>query len=452
MRALLLLFALALPAAAGEIEDLVLALGDDDYEKREKASDRLLEIGAPAIPALREAAKSEDAEVRAKATRALALIEWRTALPAAFLAKYPEAPAEILTADDETLVRWVQMLGMTCPGAEAVAPAMRFLDLGTGRIRKDALLLVSRRASVLATVRDPEGLERLVPLLTDPDTGLRVLSLSVAGEWGRGAGSGTDRLAEVVRKKVMPAALSGLSATDGTVRSAAARTLGRIGDSTAVAKLSEAAGDPVSAVRMAAIEALGLIGDPRGARAAIGALQDQGTDVVRAAIDACGRMKAREAAPAIREALAVEGRAPILRQAALEALSVLDPPAIEDARRCLADVNATLRAIAWRIALSGPDAAEAVKAAQDEDAEVRLVAAEALARAPREAAVAALLALLDDDRSATLRDARGNDLIRGEVREIAMGALEKLTGRKEAGAETDERVAGWKRWITAGGK
>ncbi len=447
MRVLLLLIVLAASAAAGEVEDLVRALGDDDYEAREKAADRLIEIGAPAIPALRAAASSEDAEVRAKATRALAIIEWKTALPAAFLEKYPDAPAEILTADDESLVKWVQLLGITCGGAEAVAPAMRFVDLGTGRVRKDALLLVSRRAAVLATVRDADALERLVPLLTDPDTGLRVLALSVAGEWGKNCGGQADRLAEVVRKKVMPPALSGLSATDGTVRSAAARTLGRIGDSLAVPKLSEAASDPVSAVRVAAIEALGLIGDPHGARAAIGALQDQGTDVVRAAIDACGRMKAREAAPAIREALAVEGRAPILRQAALEALSVIDPPAIEDARRCLADTNATLRAVAWRIVLAGPDASEAARAAQDEDAEVRLVAAAALARAPREAALAALLALLDDDRSATLRDARGNDLIRGEVREIAMASLEALTARKSEGAEMDEKVAGWKKWV-----
>ncbi|MEK7468692.1 MAG: HEAT repeat domain-containing protein [Planctomycetota bacterium] len=442
---------LALTATADEIADLVKALGDDDYDTRERAAERLTEIGDAAIPALREAANSEDAEVRAKAGKALAQIEWRTALPAAFLKKYPAAADEILVADDESLIRWIQMLGVTCPGVDVVPAAMRFMDMGTGRAKKDALLLVSRRASALATLRDPASLERLVPLLTDPEPGLRVLALSVAGEWGRATGKAPDALDEVVKRRVLPPALSALDARDGTVRSAAARALGRIGDSAAVKRLSESAVDSVSAVRMAAIEALGAIGDPRGAAAAARGLDDEGTDVVRSAIDACARMKSKDAAPAIRAAMAVEGRAPILRQAALEALAAIDPPGIEDAKGCLADENAALRAAAWRIILAS-DATDAVKAAADEDAEVRLVAAAALARAPRDAAVPALLALLDDDRSATLRDARGNDVARGEIRLAAMASLESVTRRKSAGEDDDARVADWKKWAAAGGK
>ena len=67
VRTTLFFFVLALPALAGEVEDMVKQLGDDSYEKREAAEKRLEEIGEPALPALRAAAESEDAEVRAKA-------------------------------------------------------------------------------------------------------------------------------------------------------------------------------------------------------------------------------------------------------------------------------------------------------------------------------------------------------------------------------------------------
>lgn len=446
-----LLAVLAIPARGGEIEDLVRALGDDDYEVREKAAQRLTEIGEPAVPALRAATGNPDAEVRAKASRALACIEWRTSLPKAFLEKHPGAVDEILGADDETLVRMLQALGATCPGGEAIPAATRFLEFSSGRVRKDVLLLISRRSAALRGVRDEAALGRLLPFLSDPDPGLRVLALSVAGEWGRKEWASEDRLAEAVRRRVVPAALSALGAADGTVRAAAARALGRIADPAAVERLCESAADPVSAVRIASLEALGLIGDRRAARAAAAALSDPGTDVVRAAIEACGRMNAVEAAPAIREAMGAEGRAPILRQAALEVLEVLAPPAEEDARGCLGDTNAVLRAVAWRIVLAAhPE--EGPRAAGDEDAEVRLVAAAALARAPRDAAVPALLALLDDDRAVTLRNSRGTDLMRGEVREAAISSLESVTGRSSREDDTDARVAGWKAWAAAGGR
>jgi hypothetical protein len=52
-----------------EIARWVRELGNARFEVREKASKRLAEIGEPALPALREAAKSEDPEVRARAQR-----------------------------------------------------------------------------------------------------------------------------------------------------------------------------------------------------------------------------------------------------------------------------------------------------------------------------------------------------------------------------------------------
>ena len=51
-----------------EIGKLIRQLGDDDFEKRETAGKRLLVIGEPALSALEQARKSDDAEVRRRAT------------------------------------------------------------------------------------------------------------------------------------------------------------------------------------------------------------------------------------------------------------------------------------------------------------------------------------------------------------------------------------------------
>src|SRR5438552_2558094 len=66
-----LLLLTSLPAAEPELAVLVPRLigqlGDDDYEAREAAGRRLLELGAAALPALDEAGQSPDAEVRRRA-------------------------------------------------------------------------------------------------------------------------------------------------------------------------------------------------------------------------------------------------------------------------------------------------------------------------------------------------------------------------------------------------
>jgi len=54
-----------------EIQKLVKELGHDNFHVREAATNRLAEIGRPAVPALREALRSSDAEVRQRAQRIL---------------------------------------------------------------------------------------------------------------------------------------------------------------------------------------------------------------------------------------------------------------------------------------------------------------------------------------------------------------------------------------------
>src|SRR5690606_5677502 len=57
------------PAEAldARVERLVRQLGDRAYERREQAQRELVAIGRPALPALREAAKSQDPEVASRA-------------------------------------------------------------------------------------------------------------------------------------------------------------------------------------------------------------------------------------------------------------------------------------------------------------------------------------------------------------------------------------------------
>jgi hypothetical protein len=64
-------------AKAQEIERLVQDLGSSKFEEREVASRRLVQIGEAALPALKRAAASEDAEVRGRAGRLATLVQFR---------------------------------------------------------------------------------------------------------------------------------------------------------------------------------------------------------------------------------------------------------------------------------------------------------------------------------------------------------------------------------------
>jgi len=62
-------------ATAADIDKYIAQLGDTDYKKRQEAYDKLHAIGRPALDKLKEALKSEDAEVRASAERLIEEIE-----------------------------------------------------------------------------------------------------------------------------------------------------------------------------------------------------------------------------------------------------------------------------------------------------------------------------------------------------------------------------------------
>src|SRR5262249_6356077 len=57
------------------IRTLIRQLGSDDFDQREDATKRLREIGEPALDALREAMRSDNAEVRRRATDIFGILD-----------------------------------------------------------------------------------------------------------------------------------------------------------------------------------------------------------------------------------------------------------------------------------------------------------------------------------------------------------------------------------------
>ena len=62
---------------AAEVARLIRQLGDEDFDRREAATERLSRIGEPALPLLRLAERDPDLEVRKRATRLARQIQGR---------------------------------------------------------------------------------------------------------------------------------------------------------------------------------------------------------------------------------------------------------------------------------------------------------------------------------------------------------------------------------------
>jgi HEAT repeat protein len=449
MRAALLAALLALPAAADDIDAWIRDLGDDSSSKREAALDKLIEAGSSAMPRLREAAKSVDPEVQAKATYAIWRITWKEALPPSYLKANPRALDELTEGDEDVRVAAFSKVKRECR-AGAIPVAVLLLESDSYRLVADALKLLMSCEQDLAAHRQGEKIARLASRLQDPDANLRLMAVRVAGAWA-GSGPSDAEFGKVMTEQIVPAVLEGAVNDSEWVRATAATALGRIGGDAAIEALVKAASDPKPLVRASALLAIGELKASRGAFVAKASLVDESDDVARAALEACEKLGAKEAVGTMRDVMRREDRSPKLRQAALETLAALDPPAVEDARVLARHTSPAVAAAAWRLVLAS-DPAAAVEAAKREDTEVRLVAAEALARAGREAAVPVLVEMLGDGSAATVRDARGRDLVRGSVREQAIKSLEALTGKSMPGADAEERAEAWKTWWAGGGK
>jgi formylglycine-generating enzyme required for sulfatase activity len=119
---------------AAEIERLVGLLGDEDYQKREEAQNRLRETGRPAIRQLRAATKTENVEQRMRASEILADIGIFKAWPfdEAEAKKRQKEAAELLDVPVEKEVA----LGDGVKMKFALIPAGEFV-MGSSETEKD---------------------------------------------------------------------------------------------------------------------------------------------------------------------------------------------------------------------------------------------------------------------------------------------------------------------------
>lgn len=258
---------------------------------------------------------------------------------------------------------------------------------------------------------------------------------------------------------------------DAGVRAAAARSLGRIGDSRAVEPLIAVLGDARRDVRQAAVEALSLIGNPRAIEPIIGLLKDSDPIVRQTAAGALGRV----GAPAVEPLCgALTDSTAGVRRAAARALGTIgDPRAIEPLSGALTDSTAGVRQAAakalarlgwtpesgqpgeayrliekrqWAecVRLGAPAVEPLVAALKRRDKVVRRAAAEALGRIADPRAGKALVAALGDPEP-HCRRAATEALIKisgGAFKPVAAALVDANPTRRQLARQVLDRT-GW---------
>jgi tetratricopeptide (TPR) repeat protein len=142
------------PPSKEQIAKLVKQLGDNEFDVREAASRKLWEVGEVAEEALKEAAKSEDAEVSRRATEILAKFKWGL---------YPDTPKKVVeliesyqSADAGGKAKIIgDLFDAGAPGCKAL--------LKIAKVEPDADVRANLMVQIAA------GLPRAVPLLLEDD-------------------------------------------------------------------------------------------------------------------------------------------------------------------------------------------------------------------------------------------------------------------------------------------
>ena len=216
----------------------------------------------------------------------------------------------------------------------------------------------------------------------------------VLADWIGAADVGEEASDALVRlgPSALPQLLRSLVLPPTTAR--AARALGRIGDARATEPLVRMLASAAPALRPDLLRALAELGDPRASTAVARLLEDPDDAVVVAALEAIARLGGVDAAGPV-QPIAERG-APERRAAAVRALVVLDPSRASPyvAAALLPDAPPELRRAALAAIFDAPSAPLVPALARlADDPEHAGHAADALARVPEGAGMAALLEL-----------------------------------------------------------
>lgn len=260
----------AQPTPYTQVAPLIEKLTDNDFRVRHDAADAIAKIGSPAVPALIEALKSENKQVRWRAASALGEIgaEASSAVPA-------------LTAalqDEDEYIRRIAAYALGKIGLEAASAvpdliaALQDTDRNLRLVAAYALGKIGPEAS--------SAVPNLITALQDTNAEVRLNAATALGRIGAES------------KTAVPALIVALQDTDKYVRQGAADALGRFGTraKTAVPALITALQDKNNYVRLNAAAALGRIGlEAKPAiPALIAALQDEKEEVRRNAANGLG--------------------------------------------------------------------------------------------------------------------------------------------------------------------
>lgn len=257
-----------------------------------------------------------------------------------------ERPPKLSRQDQVTLALILGRYARVLRGAARVNIGAYFR--GSAAIRYELAALDSRRswrrataAYVLGDMASPSAVPALLDALSDPSREVRTAAARSLGRLG--AVVAVDPIVLALAAKTIPRSVTGqalldlgepalpslrrlLEDGDAATRTVAAELLGLIGGSASAATLREALSDASAEVRAKAARALGRVGASAAAEALREALDDRVSFVRVAAARSLGDLGDRTAAPQLLE-LARGDRFEVA-QAAAQALLAIDPAAV----------------------------------------------------------------------------------------------------------------------------
>ncbi len=313
-------------------------------------SERSQDTSNAAVPALIEALRDDDVEVRRAATQSLDQLQDPRAV-AALIAALKDSDAEVR----KTAAWALGELG----DRRAVEPLIGALKDENAEVRQSA-------AHSLGELSDPRAAGALLEMLKDSSADVRHQSL-----WA---------LNEIPDPRAVEPLINALKDSDADVRQMAAEGLGELADRRAVQPLMALLSDPSADVRHSAAHALAELHDPRAAEALAGALKDRDADVRQAAADALGELEITTAPQSLLDALK-DDNAEVRRAAAETVGEMGDRRAVPALRGLLGDPVPEVRESALEALSEIRDAAamEAlIGALKSEDPNIRKQAAEEL--------------------------------------------------------------------------
>jgi len=331
--ALALLFFLAASVVQADqdarIAGLIGRLQGFNFNDIRAAQDELVEIGLPAVPALRQALSNSEPGIRKGAAQVLGEL------------KVIEAIDEIgaLVKDD---VYWVargaiySLREMESPSANPYF--VQALGHFNAKVKETALYAVK---DLKLTESKPKLADRM---FRDLDPYIRWQAMTVLRELEEGAEiaairealadpkrsatqlrNATELAGNLRLKEAVPELLPLLKNSEAKVRWGAIRALGRIGEETTREPIERMLKDRDSDVRLMAVGALGMLADPASVAPLSGMLSGQPTNVRKNALRSLERIGGTQAAAAVRNGLS--DRDKLVRAQAAEILGAIGSPA-----------------------------------------------------------------------------------------------------------------------------